>query len=327
MSETGRLAARPPGRSSIDPITNITLLAPVRLEEAAGALLTGTLPSDALPAYLHEATHHWCFFSSVGLALTLLNLRARRRALLLELQDSKDPFETDELDTMFKTPELDTIDVLDDYLRYDVLTRAQAPLAEGLAIFAEFDALPGSSPVVTEMMTSLLRFLGKSENPDADPWETLGSALLYERSTNLYASRKTSVLTQAMEFDHGGYLAGYLMVKGLWRDAVAINPRLFDTDLFLNLLVTYVYSDFGLVAHLLDPETSDYGAAPPIVNYFAHRLHAFLGSISDDWLDAIETASGLPFLDENVQGGLTAGLEGCTILGPTPRFGRRGRSA
>jgi hypothetical protein len=317
MSERGALSAPPPGRSSIDPITNIAMLAPVRLEDDAGFLITGRLPRDVLPVYLHEATHHWCFFSPVGLALTLLNLRARRRALMLEIMGPPN---------LLEDRALDTIDVVDDYIRYDALTRVQTPLAEGLATFAEYDALPGSSSVATDVMTALARHFIQPDDPDDDVWEILGSSLVHERRTYRFASRKASLLMQGMELESGGYLAGYLTVKGLWRDAMARNRRLTDSDLFLNLFVTYLYWDFGLVAHLLDWETSDYGAATVVINYFVQRLRTFIESICDDWLDAVEDTSDRPSLDETLEGGLEASFEGIANLGTDPALWEAGKA-
>ena len=317
MSE--ELSGPPPGRSSIDPITNIALLAPVRLEEDAGMLISGRLPRDVLPVYLHEATHHWCFFSPVGLAITLLNLRARRRALVLELMGPP---------ALGEHRELDTIDVLDDYIRYDALMRVQAPLAEGLATFAEYDALPGSSSVATDMMTALAGHFMRPGEPGEhdDIWDVLGSSLIYARESYGFANRKASLFMQGMDITRGGYLAGYLTVKGLWRDSIRHNRRLSDSDLFLNLLVSYLYADFGLVAHLLDWDTSDYGAATVIINYFARRMHTFFDALGDEWLDALEDTGERPFLDEDLQGGLEASFAGIPNLGTDPALWETGKA-
>jgi hypothetical protein len=297
------LASRPPGRSSIDPITNVTLLASIRLEEDAGLLLSDQLPSRALPAFLHEATHHWCFFSAAGAAVTLLAMHARRRALRRGV---------------------DPLDVLDDYVRYDALMRAQAPLSEGIAMFAEFDALPGSSPVASDVMVALARFV-RPEGPDADLWETIRGTLRHHRSTVRYGARKTSLLGQPLRLDAGGYLAGYLLVKGMWRDAAAKNHRLLDSDLFLKLLVNYVYQDLGLVAHLLDPDTSDFDAAGRIVNYFGARLVHFHEAISDELLDAIEAGHDRPVAERDLAGGLEALLAEIPNLGTDPDLFDLGR--
>src|SRR5437667_214835 len=117
------------GRSFTDPVTNWTLISGVDLDRhLAGMMQAGRYPID----FLHELVHHWCFHTPVGLALALLQLRARRRAVLLAgEQDNHLGF--------------DTWDVLDDTVRYETAITLMRPLAEGLALYAEFDALPGDS--------------------------------------------------------------------------------------------------------------------------------------------------------------------------------------
>src|SRR5437879_12139926 len=78
-------------RSFIDPVSNVTLLSSVDLEAHLGSLIELDLPRSCLPAFLHEATHHWSFFSPVGVAMALLKLRARRRAALGALGEAVEP--------------------------------------------------------------------------------------------------------------------------------------------------------------------------------------------------------------------------------------------
>ncbi len=55
------------GRSWTDPTFNRTFLAGARLEQYFKSLLVqGETPIDLRSAFLHEATHHWCFYSHVG---------------------------------------------------------------------------------------------------------------------------------------------------------------------------------------------------------------------------------------------------------------------
>ncbi|MBS1869446.1 MAG: hypothetical protein JSS99_07255 [Actinobacteria bacterium] len=305
------------GRSAIDPTTNLAHLAQVRLEQDAGALVAGELTSAALPAFLHEGTHHLCFFSPVGLTLALLNMRARRRALLIAFQTRPVPLEA--------SPRPDSIDVLDDYVRQDAVTRALRPLAEGLATFAEFDALPGTSPISTELMTMLLGHFIRHADPSANPWDTLASTLRHERSALPYAHRKASLLAQSMDPLQGGYLAGYLFVKRLWHHAASIDSRLDDTDLFLSLLVTYVYNDFGLVAHLLDSGTSDAGAATAILRHLHDRVVKLIGSMTADWVDEVEAGHDQPFLDQRPHGDLMSTMQQIPSLGTDPALAEAGR--
>lgn len=76
--------------------------------------------------------HHWCFQSAVGSTLSLLYLRARRTALVISVQEEK------------STPASDS-DVVEDLGRYELVVNLLRPLAEGLALFAEFDVVPQRS--------------------------------------------------------------------------------------------------------------------------------------------------------------------------------------
>ncbi len=291
MSGNDHLGSLRNARSNIDPISNFTLLGPVELQTDAVSLITGTLPRDVLPAYLHEAAHHWCFYLPVGLALALLKMRAGRRAVRLEFRGDETPLEIASEDDW---------DVMDDFIRYKMADQALAPLAEGIACFAEHDALPGDAAVATDLMTALTSFLAEVRKGE-DRFAVLNAALRSERAQSRYAGRKASLLMQSLDLDRGGYLAGYLFVKALWFGAIQKNGRLADSELFLSLLVSYIYADLGLVATLLDAETSDYGAGGAVVNYLGGRLMRFHATISDEWLDALEDVSRRRQLEEGLE--------------------------
>mgnify|MGYP003289546860 CR=1 FL=1 len=118
-------------RSFINPVTNLTVISSFRSEDHLPALASSTLPWSCLPAFLHEATHHWCLMHPVGGALALLNLRARRAATALERRSR---FGAD-----------DSARLVSDVLRYEAFINVQRPLAEGIAMFAECDLVPGTS--------------------------------------------------------------------------------------------------------------------------------------------------------------------------------------
>ena len=66
----------PINRSWTDPVSNLMLLHQLDLRSALARLRDReALPQDALPSFLHESTHHWCFDSPVGLTLSLVTLR------------------------------------------------------------------------------------------------------------------------------------------------------------------------------------------------------------------------------------------------------------
>lgn len=271
-------------RSYVDLVTNAALLSSVDLEEHLGSIVELELPSTCLPAFLHEATHHWCFFSPVGTTLSYLALRARRRALIGDAEGQGD-----------------TWDVADDLIRYRVGTSVLRPFAEGMALFAEFDALPSTSPLASDVMNSAVTcfLIGRSDLLVADGETVFDAPLIgllhdmrHGRSAN---SRKTDLLLQPMATGpDDGYLPGYLLVKNLWLESGMRTTRLHDRDLLLNYLHAYVFGDYGLVAHLLDPNTSDIGAAARIAEYLLARLQRFPSAEHEANIDLLEQAIDLP---------------------------------
>jgi hypothetical protein len=195
------------GRSSTNPLTNTTVLSSVDLVEDLPSLLQGALPARALPAFIHEATHHWCFLSAVGQALTLLALRARRRAILNGIAMARGqirPFARDE--------------VLDAAIRVDVFMELHRALAEGLALFAEFDAQPGSAEIISPVMLLVGRVFCRDRASTAE--DLLGPAvcdlLAATRQSQYLMKRKANVFVSPLTCDGAAYLPGYLFVKNLW---------------------------------------------------------------------------------------------------------------
>lgn len=261
-------------RSFTNPITNRTLFPQAEVEQHLGEFAHGRLPFHWLPTFLHEAAHHFCFFTPVGMALAVLTLRARRRAIALELGEGAG---------------LDPLHVLDDFLRSETSLAALRPLLEGIALFVECDARPGTSPNVSEVLNAAWHYFApraedEEDQVDAPLRRTLDAMRLQES----FLRRKTGILVQPMRCDAGGYLPGYLTVKNLWYAVARSNDRLWDSDLYFRYLVAYVFNDLGLVAHLLDPDTSDWGAAGVVVNYIAARLGSFVHGDHDAHLVAID---------------------------------------
>src|SRR4051794_8760091 len=103
-----------------DPVSNITVLPSREVEHNLVGLLTGDpLPIRFAPSFIHEVTHHRCFFSPVGNTVALLNLRARRRALASVLEH-EDPDPLGER----------ALDIFDDFIRYETAMEALRPLSE-----------------------------------------------------------------------------------------------------------------------------------------------------------------------------------------------------
>ena len=102
------------GRSWTDLTTNAMFLSEVQHTGDLRKLFASSKsPDHYRPAFLHEATHHWCFLSPVGSTLTYLRFRACKYGLKAQKSSSA------------------LSDLLDDLVRYEVATRLMRPLAEG----------------------------------------------------------------------------------------------------------------------------------------------------------------------------------------------------
>jgi hypothetical protein len=276
-------------RSFTDPVTNATLLSSIDLEAHLGSIMQFELPGDCLPAFLHEATHHWCFFSPVGTTLAFLAQRARRRAALIAAEAA---------------PAIDAWDLVDDLVRYKAGTECLRPLSEGLALFAELDVVPGSSKVTSDVMLSaaVCFLLGRSEVEEREPLVGLPLfALLHSvRCSQRTISRKTNLLLQPLRASAElSYLPGYLVARNLWLEMWRRSPRLSDTDLALLYMYGYFYCDYGLVAHLLEPDRQDVAAVDAIAGYVVERLQSLPAADHEPNLDELERSADLPLHSED----------------------------
>src|SRR5687767_4294217 len=108
-----------------DLISNVTSLEPrLTNDDPSPWLGWGTAGPERLGVFLHEATHHWCFLSPVGFALAGMAMRSRQKMLrYLEQPDASA--------TRALTADIGRVNATVAFLR---------PMAEGLALFAEFDS-------------------------------------------------------------------------------------------------------------------------------------------------------------------------------------------
>jgi hypothetical protein len=252
-----------------DLVSNITSLSPTTIEDDPRPWLgwgQARAQSDRLSVFLHEATHHWCFTSPVAFAIAGLTLRARvgiARALQGE--------------------EHMQFSILRDLISADTAVALLRPLAEGLALFAEFDATSRlRSKAISPILQSIFQFFVDLKR-SADLFrrlpaevaiaQTIAEALYDLRTNEVTLNRKASLLLQPFSLNAGGYLPGYLAVKSLWRAACRKHFLLAnETDLFLMYLRSYIYDDWGFVATLLSEELDEIRSAEAIVNHLNGRI-------------------------------------------------------
>jgi hypothetical protein len=248
------------GRAWTDLFTNQTQLAGFDNEKHLDGLTErGMLPVPCLSPFLHESVHHWCFDSRVGAALAYLHHRAMRSAVYAHNRSA----------------------VTEDYLRTTTATRMMRPLAEGLALLAEFDVIPSrSSPLWSNpLWWTYLLFCRPSVEEVNDP-ARYGNSLYYlladYRSSADCVRHKSNLLLHPLDSSEGGYLSGYLVVRRMWYEASIRSRKFLDTDFFMLYVQTFFYDDWGLINALLQPRVHGKAAIVLIYIYIQKRFNDFM---------------------------------------------------
>ena len=268
-------------RSWTDLVTNVVMLADVRLDQDLEQLTGwGTAPRSLLPTFLHEATHHWCFFSPVGFTVAALQLRVRRRAI--ELLTQPEPERRSELQT----------GIVEDLIRAETAAAFLRPLSEGLALFAEFDAMSSPKSSVLSLPLEMASYFSgnfKFSQTEMGPTPVLVDLLRWMRLDERCIQRKVRLFGYPLAYAKGGYLPGYLAVRGLWLKAASRDNRLLnETDLTLMYLRSFFFDDAGLVARLLDPSTNELESASAIANHIRERLLTFMTEMKESDISSYE---------------------------------------
>jgi hypothetical protein len=236
-------------------------------------------PPTAIPKFLHEMTHHWCFNSPVGLALQLLTFHAVHREYD-GLTDRSPDYLFSRVAAM-------------DLFKVNFWQALMLPFAEGLALFAEHDATPGDSPTISVPLDamsimSMGYFSGDSRIDTGQRFDNLNDVLTHVRMTELHFRRKANLLLEPFLPQESPYLCGYLAVKALHFEACRRNSRFFDSDFFLLFMKSYIFDDWRAVQLLLDSTPSPKEAAENISNHchaiFSHIEEAFDEDVIDSFV-------------------------------------------
>jgi hypothetical protein len=277
-------------QSWTDILTNETFVHPLNDLVEPSDVIGGKIPIGAVPPLIHEAAHHSCLSSAVGLALAAADLQARR----LAASGSKSDLER--ASTIVLTNRL----VIELY----------RPLLEGLALFAEFDALPGSSRIISRPLLFTLRHTVPRDK--ADQWQReLFAILTAAWQTRGSVDRRRDVLGTSL-MDRGGYLLGYLYVK-TWSGWVSRRAPIFhDSDFAFFFLSEYFWNDFELAALLLDETGDEVAALRRVLDYCFERLYS-VTSTEIAWDEQAAIFEQIT-LDNEIDDPLAEGF----TLGPVP---------
>jgi hypothetical protein len=246
-------------RSFTHPLTNTVVLDKLNITTHLGDVMIGGLSTKVLPVFLHEVTHHWCFSSPVGTALSIIAIDARAKLVTMGIGD-----------------ELEKEKIATDEIKYNTTLSILQPILEGLSLFAEFDLLPGDSQIVSlPTSISALMFLGR-QNLGDKLFDNFKAGLQRYRVNQDFISRKTDLLYDSFDCNKSSYLAGYLFIKSQFNVVKRSYDQFNDADFFMHYYRSYIFDDWELVRLLLDPETSPNYAVEDIIEYIANRVSNFL---------------------------------------------------
>jgi hypothetical protein len=224
-----------------DIVSNTVILDDVSPLSKTPEILAGALDLKFLPGIAHEAAHHACLDSPVGLALcslwqssfSLWWEQVGAQALQLPARD------------------LAVASVANTLLQ---------PLLEGIALFSEHDLFTGESPVISRVTQRVAPLFSRGRMlslPSSDPdilrsltsagGDALFSAghtavLRLARSSDEWTERKQLLLSQSLKGSNR-YLLGYLAVKGMYAALVAACPEFSDPELFFVAVVRHFLHD------------------------------------------------------------------------------------
>jgi hypothetical protein len=252
--------------ASIDPTFNAIRPRGVVLQRDLPKLMgMGAWPDTIISPFMHELAHHWCFRGTVGNVLAALNLRSSETAV----------FGSDE------GPELHQ--ALRDHLTFRAVLEFLRPLCEGMALFAEFDTVPGRSRVISDPQK--FAWIACATGPVSTERELsamVRPVLRRIRVSRDGISRKANVLTHPQGDVGRAYFEGYLMVKSLHRQMMLRVPQAADPDWFLCYLRDYIFSDPGLVVSLLEEPEGGKTCYEVFIQRFYNRMWEILRITSED---------------------------------------------
>ena len=169
------------------------------------------------------------------------------------------------------------------YIRYFAALEVLRPLIEGMALFAEFDVVPGDGNLRVVPLTwlGILAYPGlvRSNGGDRTLEEAIRSAISRLRTVESTAERKDNLLCQPLNpRSEGGYLAGYMLVKGLWQRTRTQSSLAGDAELWLAFVRAWIFHDTELAWELQRPVDPDcrVGDAVASAERFADRLNGLL---------------------------------------------------
>ena len=246
------------GQASVDPLSNFVELPEFNFEKDIDALCRRKLEPDRIPLFLHEATHHWCFDTPVFYALYILQFRALGG--LCKIANKQ---------------EVDEWDVIDDIYRSRAVVDFYRPIIEGLALFAEYVAVPRGEYTYSHPFTQVnvlcggwLEKVHEKERPRA-----VLNLLTGARTSGSFVRKKAGLLAMPFDPARSPYLTGHVLVCSMWRALLMRGvSMLTNTDAFLSYLRSYFFFDYDLIAILINNELHENAIVQSIGQHLMRRI-------------------------------------------------------
>jgi hypothetical protein len=200
------------------------------------------------PEFVHEYTHHWCFQTLVGSALAFMDLRLR--VFAEACPDGR-------------------VIWARDWIASHCLTSLLRPVAEGLALFSEFDAYQ------TEVLAG--RRLGTPIGAASlcfanNPMPLFTDSMLQEvRHSNVFLDRKASLYLKRFEVKDG-YLPGYITIKNLYFIIAQYMGKILNVEIFMCYVRSFFWDDAGFVNILVSEEMNGISVVQAIEQRFRQRM-------------------------------------------------------
>jgi hypothetical protein len=272
-------------RASVDALSNFVKFPEFDWEKDTDALLQRKLDPARVPLFLHEATHHWCFDSPVFYALFILQVRALGG--VWQIANKR---------------QIDEFDVIDDNYRYRAVVDLYRPILEGLALFAEYVALPRGqfiySHPFSQMQVLCAGWFDEKENTRKATNRLLAAA----RGSAEFLRKKAGLLSMPFEASRSPYLTGYMLVCSIWRAMLGHRIDLFagNTDAFLSYLRSYFFFDYELIAILMNNQLHETAIVQTIGQHLIRRIIRLVNS-DLSILDALKHADEKSILEDILQ--------------------------
>ena len=160
------------------------------------------------------------------------------------------------------------------------------PIAEGLALFAELDLLPGKADVRAPVVNWLSILFARDQiTSEPQSFDSIFSTLAIDaRTTEAGFLGKENLVAQPLSISAGGYLPGYLTIKSLWNEFRRSDSDLVDPELFLCFVRAWFYDDLELVSLLLAEGDDILELAHEISTHFDARIR---GLRSINWAECM----------------------------------------